>query len=236
MIRKILSKAKNKFKPKTIVINHYNSYSQVGEDAIISFLFADKKIEKFTYLDVGTNIPDFSNNTYLFYLRGYKGVCVEANKTLIPLIEKVRPLDKIVFAGISTSGEKFGDFYIFNESGLNTFDKKEADFRSSLEGYEIIDKVQVPLLTINQLIQSNFDTYPDFLSLDIEGLDFDVLKSLDMERFPIPVICVESCTFSNNHIRPKDKCIIDYLLSKGYEIYADTYVNTIFVNRVWFNK
>ena len=74
------------------------------------------------------------------------------------------------------------------------------------------------------------------LSLDIEGLDLEVLKSLDFEKYPIPVICVETCTYSENHIRPKDKTILEFVMSKGYEVYADTYINTIFVNKAWFYK
>jgi len=52
--------------------------------------------------------------------------------------------------------------------------------------------------------------------------------------YPIPVICVESCDYSETHIKPKDNQIIEFLTSIGYEVYADTYINTIFVNRKWF--
>ena len=76
----------------------------------------------------------------------------------------------------------------------------------------------------------------DFLSIDIEGLDLDVLKSLDYEKYSIPVICAETCTFSETHIKPKDKSIEDFMLTKGYFLYADTYVNSIFVNENWFNS
>lgn len=236
MIHKFLSKIKNLFFPKPIIEYRYNSYSQVGEDAIVAFLFADKKIEQITYLDLGANIPDFSNNTYLFYQRGYRGVLVEADITLIPTIQKVRSEDKIIHAGISTSLEEEADFFVFNEKGLNTFDPKEAESRSNMEGYSIVQTVKVPLVSINKVIENNFEKFPDFLSIDIEGLDLDVLKSLNFEKFPIPVICVESCVFSENHKRPKDRSIIEFMLSQDYQIYADTYVNTIFVNKTWFNN
>ena len=92
------------------------------------------------------------------------------------------------------------------------------------------------MVNINTLIAENFDDYPDLLSIDIEGLDLAVLKSLDYEKYPLPVICVETCTYSENHIRPKDPTIADFLSGKGYEVYADTYINTIFVNKKWFYK
>lgn len=211
-----------------------SSYSQAGEDAVIRFLFNDFGLKQIKYLDLGTNIPDYGNNTYLFYKNSSRGVCVEADSSLMNKIRSVRPEDKVINAGVSVSEEKEADFYIFDEPSINTFDKEEAEYRSSFGNYKIVKVVKVPLIGINDLIKNNFDTYPDLLSIDIEGLDLDVLKSLDYTKYPLPVICVESCTYSENHIRPKDPTIAEFMITKGYEVYADTYINTIFVNKKWF--
>jgi hypothetical protein len=74
----------------------------------------------------------------------------------------------------------------------------------------------------------------DFLSLDIEGMDLPVLQTLDFQEiFPI-VICVETIRNSIIHKNEKRTDIIDFLISKGYFVYADTYINTIFVrNDIW---
>lgn len=210
------------------------SFSQAGEDAVLRFLFNDKKIEQISYLDIGTNVPDYCNNTYLFYKGGSRGVCVEADKSLIPEIEKIRPEDKILNVGVSIEGEKEADFYIFDIKGINTFDEAEAKKRESFGTFKITEVVKVPLLDINSIIKNNFTTYPDLISIDIEGLDLPVLRTLDFEKYPIPAICVETCIYSENHIRPKDKTIEEFMLTKGYEVYADTYINTIFVNKEWF--
>lgn len=234
MIKSFLRRVRNTIFPRPIII--YNSYSQTGEDAVVSFLFTDKKMTKVSYLDIGTNIPDECNNTYLLYKRGNRGVCVEADKTLIPIIQKVRPDDKIINVGVAVSDYDEADFYIFDISAINTFDKDEAESRAAHGTYKIKEVVKVPLININKIIEENFITFPDFLSIDIEGLDLDVLKSLDFDHFPIPVICVETCTYSENHVRPKDYSIVEFVTSKGYEVYADTYINTIFVNKNWFYK
>jgi FkbM family methyltransferase len=236
VLKKIRNKLKNLLANKNSVDKEYilNTYSQVGEDSIISFLFADKEVGEITYLDLGTNMPDVSNNTYLFYTRGFRGVCVEADKSLIQSISRKRPEDIIINAGVSTLNETEADFYIFNVNGLNTFDKDEAQRRSTLQGYNVIEIVKVPIISINTILENNFKTYPTLLSIDIEGLDFDVLNAIDYLKYPIPVICVETCKFSSNYIRPKDFSINNLLVSKGYESYADTYVNTIFVNKNWF--
>lgn len=234
MLGGFLNRIKEKLFPKPITIIQYNTYAQVGEDSIISFLFADKGHATLNYLDVGTNYPNELNNTYLFYTRGFRGVCVEADKSLIPLIESVRPEDKVINAGVSVSNQKEADFYIFDVKGLNTFDSKEAEERQKSDFCNLVEVVKVPLISINEIIQSNFENYPDFMSIDIEGLDYDVLDSLDFEKYPIPVICVETCVFSDNYVRAKDHKIIELMKSKGYEVYADTYVNSIFVNKKWF--
>jgi FkbM family methyltransferase len=188
----------------------YFSFSQAGEDAILRFLFDDKKLTRITYLDIGTNIPDSGNNTYLFYEKGSSGVCVEADGTLIPDIQAVRPKDTILNIGVSVGEDKESLFYVFNPNGMSTFDKEEAKKREQSGQYRIVKTVKVPLVNINQLIGQNFKTYPDLLSLDIEGLDLRVLKSLNFVEYPIPVICVETCMFSDNHIRPKDHSIAEF--------------------------
>ena len=211
------------------------SFSQCGEDVILRWLFNDKKMKKISYLDIGANSPDCDNNTFLFYSSGSKGVCVEANKALIPKLKKVRSKDKILNLGVSISDEKDADFFVFDAAGISTFDKEEAGKRIASGRYHIVETIKIPLISINRLIKEYFSSVPDLLSLDIEGLDLAVLKSLNLDALPIPVICVETCTYSENHIRPKDTEIIQYLLGEGYEVYADTYINTIFVNSKWFN-
>jgi FkbM family methyltransferase len=210
------------------------SYSQAGEDAVLRFLFTDKKMPKISYLDLGTNLPDSGNNTYLFYRNGSRGVCVEADKTLIPQIEKVRPGDKVLNLGVAVSGQEAADFYVFDAKGMNTFDKGEADKRAAAGNYRLTETVKVKLLDINSIIRANFDRHPDLLSIDIEGLDLAVLKTLDFASYPIPVICAETCQYSENHVRAKNPAIAEFMSAQGYEIYADTYINTIFVRKAWF--
>jgi FkbM family methyltransferase len=211
------------------------SYSQAGEDAVLRFLFADRRMRSISYLDIGTNAPDFGNNTYLFYRSGSRGVCVEADRTLIPAIEQVRPEDKILNVGVSADGRDTAVLYVFDVNGMNTFDKDEADRRAASGKYKVTDRITVKLVEINSLIRENFATWPDLLSIDIEGLDLAVLKSLDFDKYPIPVVCVETCRYSENHIRPKEPAITTLMTSKGYEVYADTYINTIFVRTAWFH-
>jgi len=218
---------------KIIPLPYQVSFSQSGEDAIIDFLFNGLSINKPTYLELGVYTATTSN-TYKYYLKGARGVLVEADENLISNIIKKRPFDTVINCGIASKNVESADFYIFSQKGIGTFSKEEALKRQKSGQYTLEKIAKVSLLTINKLIETNFATYPDFLSIDIEGLDFEVLQTLDYTKYPIPVICAETCTYSENHIKPKDKRIEEFLLTKGYFIYADTYINTIFVNEKWF--
>jgi FkbM family methyltransferase len=210
------------------------SYSQAGEDAVLRFLFADRHVQSISYLDIGTNAPDFGNNTYLFYRGGSRGVCVEADRTLIAAIAKARPEDKVLNVGVSVGDQSEAVLHVFDVNGMNTFDEEEARRRAASGKYRVTDRITVKLVQINDIIRDNFPRHPDLLSIDIEGLDLAVLQSLDFDRYPIPVICVETCRYSENHVRPKNPAIAAFMVTKGYDVYADTYINTIFVRRAWF--
>ncbi len=211
------------------------SFSQAGEDRCIDFLFSALNIKKPSYLELGVCNPVIGSNTYLFYKKGGRGTLVEADKTLIDTIKKQRPEDVIINVGIASGEKSEGDLYIFDNKGYNTFVKEEAVFREQNSPNKIIRVEKVRFRSINDIIKQQFKTHPDLLSIDIEGMDYEVLQSLDYTKFPVPVICAETCTFSETHKKPKNRSIETLMLSKGYFVYADTYINTIFVNENWFN-
>lgn len=213
------------------------SYAQAGEDAVLKFLFDQVGLTRPRYLEIGVFEPIQGNNTYKFYEQGGEGVLVEADESLLPFIRHARPRDQLVHCGVGTGEAKSADFYVFDAKGASTFSKAEALARDQAGPYRIEKIVQVPLLTVNEILETYFHSgRPDFLSIDIEGMDLPVLKTLDFERFPIPVICSETCTFSDSHIKPKNPEIADFMKSRGYFAYADTYVNTLFVNQSWFRN
>lgn len=210
-----------------------NTYSQAGEDAIMTFLFRSKKIKRPRYLELGTCDPIHGSNTYLFYQRGSSGVCVEADVALIDRIKKSRPRDTVLNVGIGLV-ESSEDFYVFDEPSLNTFDREEALSREAHGTYRIVRIVKVKVQTVESILTSYFERIPDILSVDLEGLDLPVLKSIDFKKYPIPVVCVETCYYSETHVKRKNKDILQYMQGQGYFAYADTYINTIFVNEAWF--
>jgi FkbM family methyltransferase len=206
------------------------SYSQAGEDIIIQYLFDSLKIHKPTYLEIGTNYPVLCNNTYHFYLTGSYGVCVEPDSSMIGSIRTKRPNDVILNIGIGLSDIPDANFYLFptKVNGWSTFSKSEAMLREKETGIGF-STLQVPLKPINDVISQYFKPYPNFISLDIEGLDLEVLQSLDFERYKPEVICVETITFGYlSNTEEKIDSISKFMHSKGYFTYADTHINTIY--------
>lgn len=206
------------------------SYSQCGEDLIIKFIFETLGIRTPSYIDIGAHNPEYLSNTAIFYKNCSSGINIEPEPTLFKAFLKARKRDINLNIGVSDLQGEI-DFYIMSAPTLNTFSKNEAD-KYTNEGYyvESIKKVEVD--TINNVI-TNYckGNFPDFLSLDVEGLDFEILKSIDYDKSVPTVMCVETISFSETGNGVKDKQIINFLESKGYMVYADTYINTIFVKK-----
>ncbi len=211
-----------------------NSFAQAGEDRILDFLFGSMGIHKISYIDIGANDPVFCNNTYFFYTRKGSGVLIEPDPVFNSVLKKMRPRDTIVEAAISDK-EGEAELYIFDEPSVNTLSKEEAALRQASGRYKLKSVNQIPLLTIENIIVKHLQNVtPHVISLDVEGVDYAVLKAFDFEKYPVPVWIVETCEYSENHIKPKVNNISELMTDKGYFVYADTYINTVFVHAKWF--
>jgi len=213
-------------------------YAQSGEDLILDGLFYKQGIQRPSYLDVGANHPAYISNTYYFYLRGSKGVCVEPNPRLARSIEKKRPRDIVLNVGVGIDEQAEADFYLFPHyaHGLSTFSKKEAEHwqEVGMKGmgkipYEKV--IKMPLKPINSIIKTHFAVPPDLLSLDVEGLDLPILQTLDFNLYRPVAICVETLMYDEQQREHRREDIIGYLQAKDYTVYADTHVNTIFLRK-----
>jgi FkbM family methyltransferase len=211
------------------------SYSQNGEDLIIKDLFHRLNISCPSYLDIGANEPFKISNSYLLYSKGSKGVCIEPNPLLHRKLSKKRSRDICINAGIAFDEQKEADFYLFpgEANGLSTFSKQDAEFWQSIGNQRIgkhkIEKIiRIPLLNINEIMSEYFNSHPNLISLDVEGLDFEILKTIDFKKFQPEVLCIETLSYEPAEIERKNQQIVDFLVSKGYELFADTYINSIF--------
>lgn len=213
------------------------SFSQSGEDLIIKYLFDAIDISQPSYIDVGAYHPYNLSNTALFYENGSKGINIEPDPFLFKEFIRYRKKDINLNIGV---GEKssVSDFYVINVPTLNTFSKEQAE-KYYLEGdFKIKEVLKIRVETIKSILDSNFNgKFPDFLSLDAEGIDWLILNSINFkDNFP-KIICVETISFSSNGNGIKEDKIIAFLKTKGYILYADTNINSIFIRQeLWENR
>jgi FkbM family methyltransferase len=205
------------------------SFSQFGEDLVANGLLTAIGIQKPSYLDVGAYEPIRSNNTYLFHRRGGRGVLVEPNVALTDKLRQKRPGDTVLAAGIGLDDTSEADYYVLSDDELNTFDKEQADRLTRETTTKLLKVVKMPLLSINRVMAEHFGgKAPDFLSIDIEGLDFAVMKTLDYTRFRPKVICIETVITATMKHNPDTLAL---LAEKGYELRGMTHPNTLFVDK-----
>ena len=207
------------------------SFSQSGEDLIIEFIFNEIGINFPTYLDIGAHHPYFLNNTAIFYLKGCRGINIEPDPILFELFKTERKNDINLNIGIAAK-EGVADFYIINTPTLNTFSKLEAENYSKEGNFFIKEVIKVDVNSVTNILnQFNNACFPDYLTIDAEGIDEMILNYIDFERNMPTVICIETISFSGKGKGVKNKGVINFLEAKGYLLYADTNINSIFVIR-----
>ena len=206
------------------------SYSQCGEDIIINHILNSYRITNYTYLDIGTNHPKKANNTYKFYTQGNYGVCVEPNPELAKLIKKTRPKDKCLNVGVSLKEDDEADFYVMSTHTLSTFSKPDAKQFEKEGNHSIEQVVKVELKNINNIIEENFSSCPEIVSIDVEGLNEEIALSFDFSIYRPKIFCLETITYSDNNTGVRLNQIIDYLVKNNYKLYADTNINSIFID------
>jgi FkbM family methyltransferase len=215
-------------RPAREFIGH-ESFSQSGEDLVVAFMAFYLGIQHLTYLDVGANDPIKTNNTYYFYEKSHRGVLVEPNRALCQQLRETRPGDIVLEAGIGVTAAKEADYYIMTFDGLNTFSKEEADHQvaTSKGRVSLREVIKMPLLNINDVMKQHFKQAPDFLSIDTEGLDLAILKSIDYGQFRPKIICAETLVSNTKKTRPE---IPEFMATQGYVVRGSSFVNTIFVD------
>jgi FkbM family methyltransferase len=171
------------------------SYSQVGEDLLIAYLLGTTT--DLRYIDIGCLWPVQHSNTYLFYADNGSGLCIDANPDAAADFEEQRPRDLFLNAAIG-AGDGTMTYYKFNNPGFNTFStdraKRLMGQAQQNQGRALREKVEVPLSTLDAAlarvdVPTRSDGRVDFVSIDVEGLELDVLAGFSFEPKPRLVVC-----------------------------------------------
>lgn len=219
-----------KFKQLYIFFKYGNrSFSQEGEDLILDRFLNGKK--NGFYIDIGAHHPIKYSNTYKFYLKGWRGINIDAMPGSMSRFKKIRPRDLNLEIPISSKNENL-IYHIFNEPALNTFSEKEARLKNGLRNYKVIETKQLNCKTLSEVLSINIaqNQKIDFMTIDVEGLDFDVLVSNNWDLYKPDYILVEELLDYKLLINSQSK-INHYLNNLGYRLVARTLNTSVYTNQ-----
>jgi len=210
-------------------IFYRKSWSQCGEDLILRYLFDLMRIARPSYIDIGAHHPWYYNNTYLFYRQGARGVNIEPDPSLHAGLRRGRRRDINLNLGIGPREAEL-DFYVMSTPTLSTFSSSEARRYVEEHGLHIDATRQIKVQTFAQTVDTYMGRTPDLVSLDVEGWDLDILRSIDFTRHRPHAFCVETISYAEGDgSGVKSVEIHALMLENGYRLYADTYINSIYV-------
>ena len=212
----------------------YPSYAQDGEDRVLrSLLFklhGDKNINDGFYVDVGAHHPHRFSNTCLFYRQGWHGINIDAMPGSMLAFKKKRPRDINLECGIGLKNETL-QFHVFNEPALNTFDENLARARCN-DVWHIKTTVEMPIVPLSEILKEYLPQGQkiDFLTVDVEGFDLDVLQSNDWQKYRPSVVLAETFGLSFEDLALDS--VTEYMHSLGYFVYSKTVNTTFFVDNI----
>jgi FkbM family methyltransferase len=203
-------------------------YSQSGEDFLLKEFFGGKGAGFF--VDVGAFDGVHVSNTYAFERAGWTGICVEANPTIFEHCRRARPGSICVHAACVGDGSVGQIRFLQEPLGLlSGVAPDEEDVRRRYENrglkFDDFTIVEVPARTLTALLDEHCPagTPVDFLSLDVEGTELEILRGLDFSRHAPRVLVVEANTAE---ARAE---LVELLARHGYREARRLEVNSFFV-------
>lgn len=164
------------------------SYTQNLEDCHLALAFAGQATG--TYIDIGAGHPIADNVSFWFYERGWRGVVVEPQGELAALYARLRPRDSTVRALIGRENGESDFFLVDRLHGFSsTIEQHARKAQAFGAGYR---KLRLPAMTLASLCETHKLGDIDFLKIDVEGGEADVLAGADFKRFRPKVIVAEA--------------------------------------------
>jgi len=207
-------------------------YGQLAEDLILEgllkshFAALGRPANSIRYLEVGANHPIQTSNTFLFHQKWEgSGVLVEANSQLILALQKVRKRDVILHRAIVPAGSPESvDLKVASNAELSSIDAEHIASFGQIGSVASTEKVPTALL--DSVLRQHFKSGLDLLSIDIEGLDLQVLKDARFAVRPMFIVTEPSGHYHEDSVR----LFGEAMRAKGYAEIARTDYNLIFAD------
>jgi len=204
---------------RDLVINEgeiIHSYAQSNEDLVLKRYFNRKIWAKQTgfFVDIGAYHPVKYSNTYLFYQYGWRGINIDANPGNMDLFREIRPNDINLECAISSTGMKLDYYMAENYENLNTFSKEFLERNSHYT--KITKTIKLQTVTLSSVLDQHLPSSQsiDFLSIDVEGFEIEVLKSNKWDKYRPSVVLIEMPGISFEDIMKHD--ITQFLMNVNY--------------------
>ncbi len=177
------------------------------------------------YVDIGAHHPKRFSNTYLFYRMGWTGINVDAMPGSMKNFKRKRPRDINIERGVAIVPGSL-DYYIFNEPALNGFSVELSREREvAKSNYCVKNVIKVDVSTLEEILDEYLGGNEiDFMNVDVEGFDLDVLKSNNWIKYRPGYVLAEILGSSLHDIDKEP--LVRFMCDQGYELFAKQ-VNTV---------
>jgi FkbM family methyltransferase len=198
-------------------IEPIQSYSQWGEDRLVWEYF--ERSPRGFFAEIGANDPVIGSQTYLLEQMGWEGLLVEPQPECCERLRAQRPRSKVIQAACGSPAQR----------GKAPFFVATADARSSLRkpthdtSVRFTSVAEVQIMTLDEILEQNGSPKLDFLSIDVEECELDVLRGFESRRHRPRLIMVEDYVFS--------LAVHRHLTGAGYRLVKRTGSNNWYVPR-----
>ncbi len=165
------------------------SYAQRYEDMHLLRCFGERASG--FYIDIGAGHPVYDNVSFAFYLRGWSGITVEPNPWLAQLSAAVRPRDTRIQSLVGAAAGEAPYYLVEEFHGLSTTIASHAKAAQAELG-KAAQTMTMPVTTLRTMCEQHAPAAIDFLKVDVEGAEPDVLAGGDWQRFRPKVVVVEA--------------------------------------------
>jgi FkbM family methyltransferase len=192
------------------------TYAQYNEDLILYALL--RNVKEGFYVDVGANYPVIDSVTKLFYDKDWHGINIEPIIGLHAELEKARPRDLNLQcgAGSSVATAKLREYTTV--PGWSTFDPKQQK-QADLPYQEYA----VDIMPLRDIFKEAQVTNIDFIKIDVEGYEYEVVAGNDWKKYRPKVICIEA-----NHIHRDWRPL---LKAADYKLFVSDGLNDYYVSK-----
>jgi FkbM family methyltransferase len=198
------------------------SYAQFGEDVYLRHLLGSGQGR---YVDIGSGHPISGSNSYAFYKLGWTGILVDPLASNIQASKSARKKDQVHQACVGEVPAGI-HFYEYDVSEYSTTSVERVAELKAL-GYEPKRQYQSPIIRLSDLEINADSSESMFLSIDVEGMEMEVLESNDWATFTPAVIVIEEWQTPLGRVTK----VLEYLGKLNYELVAVVGVSSIYRHR-----